>query len=93
MIWTVARTDAFSKEFRKYQKNKAFVDALEKKIKKLIDDPINVGGYLAGRLHGNKSTRLLKNFRLIFSIDEQNKIVYLKAIDHRKYDYKNFVDL
>lgn len=46
-----------------------------------------LGGELAGNLHGRKSTRLVKKFRLVFSINEQGKVVYLEAIDHRKYIY------
>jgi len=49
-----------------------------------------VGGYLSGRLHGNKSTRLVGKYRLIFEINEKEGIVYLKAIDHRKFDYGGF---
>lgn len=42
------------------------------------------GGELAGNLHGHKPARLAKKFRLVFSIDDKNKTVYLEAIDHRK---------
>ena len=89
MIWIVVRTDRFSEEFGKFEKNKQFVDALDKKIRKLEEDP-NIGGFLVGNLHGYKSIRLLKNFRIIYKIDEAQKTVYLIAIDHRKYDYKRF---
>ena len=51
MAWKVIRTDRFSEEFRKFKKNKQFVEALDKKIRKFEEDP-NIGGYLAGRLHG-----------------------------------------
>ena len=56
---------------------------LDKKIKRLKEDPEAVGGNLSGNLHGKKSTRLIRKFRLIFSIDSNLKIVYLVALDHR----------
>ena len=86
-IWTVKRTDTFDQTLKKYKKNNELLSELDKKIKRLQIDPENVGGYLSGSLHGYKSTRLVKNFRLIFSIDKKNKIVYLEAIDHRKNVY------
>ena len=89
MAWKVIRTDRFSEEFRKFEKNKQFVEALDKKIRKFEEDP-NIGSYLAGRLHGYKSIRLLKNFRILFQIEESESKVYLVAIDHRKHDYENF---
>jgi len=89
MGWSVIRTHRFSEEFRKFEKNKEFVDALDKKIKRLEEDP-NIGGFLAGNLHGYKSFRLLKNFRILYRVDEAENKVYLVAIDHRKYDYKRF---
>jgi len=82
--WLVKRTDPFLKHLKKQRTNHELLQALDKKIKRLQEDPTIVGGNLAGDLHGLKSTRLIKNFRLIFKIDEGNKIVYLVAIDHRK---------
>jgi len=61
MPWKIIRTDTFLRVFKKYKKNKEFVDALDKKIQRLREDPNSVGGYLSGRLHGYKSTRLLGN--------------------------------
>ena len=87
-VWRVIRTDRFSEEFRKLERDRQFVDALDKKIKRL-EDP-NIGGYLSGKLHGYKSIRLLKNYRIIYRLDENEKKVYLVAIDHRKYDYERF---
>lgn len=82
--WIVKRTDTFLKYFKKHKKNHELLMELDQKIKRLRENPSFVGGELAGNLHGHKSTRLSKNFRLIFSIDEKNKTVYLEAIDHRK---------
>jgi hypothetical protein len=35
MAWEVIRTDRFSEEFKKFEKDKQFVDALDKKIRRL----------------------------------------------------------
>ncbi len=90
MLWSIVRTDSFSSIFKKYSRNQAFVDALDKKIQKLKENPVSVGGFLSGNLHGFKATRVIKKFRLIFKIDEIGRRVYLVAIDHRKFDYKRF---
>ncbi len=80
MIWTVIRTDRFSEEFKRFEKDKEFVDALDKKIKRLEEDP-TIGGFLAGKLHGYKSIRLVKNFRVLYRIDEdEKKFFWLRLI-------------
>ncbi len=38
-------------------------------------------------LHGKKSTRISSKYRLIFTPDETEKVVYLNWIDHRKTAY------
>ena len=86
-MWTVKRTDTFLKHLKKQKNNHPLLTELDKKIKRLKEDPSVVGGELAGNLHGHRSTRLVKKFRLVFSIDEQDKVVYLEAIDHRKSIY------
>ena len=82
-MWIVKRTDTFLKHLKKHKNNHPLLTELDKKIKRLKEDPF-VGGELAGNLHGYNSTRLAKNFRLVFSVDKENKAVYLVAIDHRK---------
>ncbi|MEK6952174.1 MAG: hypothetical protein AABX29_04100 [Nanoarchaeota archaeon] len=82
--WVVKRTDTFLIYLKKHKHNNELFIELDKKIKRLKIDPISVGGDLAGNLRGHRSTRLVKKFRLIFTIDSINKIVYLEAIDHRK---------
>lgn len=89
IVWDIVRTEAFLKEIRKYKRNREFLDALDKKIQKLIENPESIGGYLSGNLHGLKSTRLIGKFRLIFKIVHSENTVYLIALDHRKYDYGN----
>ncbi|MBU0628728.1 MAG: hypothetical protein KKC75_06045 [Nanoarchaeota archaeon] len=83
-MWAVKRTDTFLKFLKKHRNNHPLLTELDKMIQRLIEDPFIVGGELAGNLHGHRSTRLAKKFRLVFSIDEKEKAVYLEAIDHRK---------
>jgi len=90
MSWKVITTKSFSKDYKKYRKNSLFVNALEKKIQRLKKGPANIGGCLSGRLHGYKSTRIIRKLRLIFKVDEGRCSVSLVGIDHRKFDYKNF---
>lgn len=83
-MWKVLATDTFLKELKKHKKEKEIYQELDAKVERLKEDPHLVGGNLAGKLHGYKSTRLSRIFRLIFSIDEEQHVVYLQAIDHRK---------
>lgn len=87
MVWTVESTATFEKVIKKHKKNSELLSALDNKIKRLEEDPYGVGGNLAGKLHGKKSTRIVRKFRLIFQIIEADKKVYLLAIDHRKHVY------
>ena len=90
MNYEIIITNTFSKEFKKHKKDKEFVNALDKKIERLKNSPDNVGGFLSGKLHGYKSTRIIRKFRLIFKIAEQENKVYLFSIDHRKSIYDDF---
>ena len=90
MNWKVISTETFSKQFRKHRKDGEFVKALDNKIKRLGLDPENMGGNLSGKLHGYKSTRILRKLRLVFRIVHENQEVHLMAIDHRKFDYERF---
>lgn len=85
--WEIKRTDTFLKYLRKYKHNYELLRELDKKIERLKDDPLAVGGELAGPLHGKRSTRLSRKFRLIFSIRPEQGIVYLEALDHREEVY------
>ena len=90
MAWRIVTTRIFSQKFKKYKRDKEFIDALNYKIERLKQDPENIGGYLSGRLQGYKSTRIIRKFRLIFKVIKKENSVYLIAIDHRKFDYKRF---
>jgi len=87
-MWKIFSTDSFSKEFKKHKKDGEIVKALDKKIKRLKEDPY-FGDRLSGNLHGYFSTRLVNNFRLIYKITENKNEVWLSAMDHRKFKYKN----
>jgi len=67
---------------------KKLVSELARKIKRLQEDPLHVGGWLSGSLHGKKSTRIAKQYRLIFLPDEREHVVYLTLIEHREHVYK-----
>lgn len=88
MAWVIKRTDTFLESFSRVRMNTRIVSELGRKIKRLQEDPLHVGGWLTGSLHGKKATRIAKNYRLIFTPDEREHIVYLVAIDHRKHVYE-----
>ncbi|MCG7849619.1 MAG: hypothetical protein MIO93_10635 [ANME-2 cluster archaeon] len=83
----VKRTDTFLDSLRAIRKNKEALTELDNKLKRLQDDPLHVGGWLSGELHGKKSTRISRRYRLIFTPVEKEKVVYLNWIDHRKSAY------
>jgi len=87
MAWAVKRTDTFLESLKTIRKNKQALGELDKKIKRLQEDPLNVGGWLSGELHGKKSTRIARKYRLIFTPHEPEKVVYLNWIDHRERVY------
>jgi len=60
MVWTVKRTDTFLETFARVRSYKKIIAELGKKIQRLCEDPITVGGWLSGSLHGKKSTRIKK---------------------------------
>lgn len=82
-MWIIKRTDTFLKHIKKHKNNKELLNELDKKIKRLKEDPNVIGGMLSGSLHGYRSTRLTGKFRLIFKIDEEGQTVFLVALDHR----------
>ena len=90
MEWKVISTETFSKQFKKHKKEGEFVKSLNNKIQRLQENPEKVGGYLSGKLHGYKSTRILRKLRLVFKILMEKQEVHLMAIDHRKFDYERF---
>ena len=87
MAWIVKRTDTFLESLRDIRKNKEALAELDKKLKRLQENPLHMGGWLSAELHGKKSTRISRKYRLKFSVDEMEKVVYLNWIDHRKTAY------
>ena len=87
MAWVIKRTDTFLESFRQVRGNKKVVAELAKKLIRLSEDPLHVGGWLSGSLHGKKSTRIAKQYRLIFLPDEREQVVYLVLIDQREHAY------
>jgi len=88
MPWIIRHTDTFLESFRRVRDNSKVVSELARKIKRLQADPLHVGGWLSGSLHGKKSTRIAKQYRLIFLPDEREHIVYLILIEHRGHVYE-----
>ena len=87
MTWIIRRTDTFRESFGQIKDNKKVITELARKIQRLQEDPLHVGGWLSGSLHGKKSTRIAKRYRLIFLPDEKEQVVYLILIDHREHVY------
>ena len=88
MPWIIRHTDTFLESFRRVRDNSKVVSELARKIKRLQADPLHVGGWLSGSLHGKKSTRIAKQYRLIFLPDEREHIIYLILIEHRGHVYE-----
>jgi len=88
MLWKIKRTDTFLETFAQVRSDKKIITELGKKIARLQEDPLSLGGWLSGSLHGKKSTRIAKRYRLIFRPDEREHVVYLISIDHREHAYK-----
>jgi mRNA-degrading endonuclease RelE of RelBE toxin-antitoxin system len=87
MAWAIKRTDTFLESFNQVRNNKKVIAELNKKLARLSEDPLHTGGWLSGSLHGKKSTRIAKQYRLIFLPDEREQVVYLVFIDHREHAY------
>jgi len=87
MAWVIKRTDTFLESFEQVRNNKKVLADLNKKLARLSEDPLHIGGWLSGSLHGKKSTRIAKQYRLIFLPDEREQVVYLVFIDHREHAY------
>jgi mRNA-degrading endonuclease RelE of RelBE toxin-antitoxin system len=87
MAWVIKRTDTFLESFEQVRDNKKVITEIGKKLTRLQEDPLHVGGWLSGSLHGKKSTRIAKQYRLIFFPDEREQVVYLVLIDRREHVY------
>lgn len=88
MVWVIKRTDTFLESFAQVRDNKKVIAELGKKLARLQEDPLHVGGWLSGTLHGKKSTRIANQYRLVFLPDEREQVVYLVLIDRREHVYE-----
>ena len=82
-MWAIKRTDTFLKHLKEHKNHHELLKELDKKLERLKQDPVSIGGMLSGSLHGCQSTRLTGTFRLIFKVDAENSVVHLLALDHR----------
>ena len=87
MTWELIRTDTFLESLKSLRQNKEFLAELQKRLLRLQEDPLHIGGWLSGSLKGKKSTRISGRYRLIFTPIEAEQIVYLNLIDHRSQVY------
>jgi mRNA-degrading endonuclease RelE of RelBE toxin-antitoxin system len=73
--------EAAEEWLKKYDKNikRHFV----KKIQKLSENPELYGKPLRTPLHGYWELYFEKSFRIIYTIDLENKVVYIEAIRHK----------
>ena len=88
MRWNIYKTKTFSKDIKKYSKNKGILTQLEKIFLQLEIEPRTVGKILSGVLHPSRSVRVNSYLRLIFLVNEKEESVYLQFIDNRDKVYK-----
>jgi len=90
MAYTIKTTDEFEKRFEKLtKKNKALAEMFAKAILKLKKNPY-VGKPLTHDLKGFWSLPVAGKWRIIYDIDENQKLVTLRSIGHRKWIYTDF---
>lgn len=53
MTFTVRATPAFKDKLKTHHRNRALLDAMDKKLDRLRVDPHHVGKALSGQLHGH----------------------------------------
>ena len=84
--WNVKATKEFEKSFRDLtKKDKQLRERIIKSIEKLKDNP-HSGKPLSYDLTGLRSLRVGK-YRVIYKIDEENKVIWLITVGHRKEVY------
>ena len=84
--WNVKATKEFEKSFRDItKKDKQLRERIIKSIEKLKDNPYS-GKPLSYDLTGLRSLRVGK-YRVIYKIDEENKVIWLITVGHRKKVY------
>ena len=87
IVYQIYVTQEFEKEFKVLtKKNKKLREAILKVINKLRENP-KLGKPLSHDLAGKWTNRVERDYRIIYEIDEKNRIVNLMTIKHRKKAY------
>ncbi len=88
MVYGLKYTRIFKKQIERVKKkDKALMEELAKKVKKLQDVPYS-GKPLKYRLSHYRSLRIKGKYRLIYMVDENESEVILVAFGHREEVYK-----
>ncbi len=85
-MYTLKTTNQFEKKIRKI--DKSVRERIIRKIKELEEDPYKNTKRLTGELRGMYSLRT-GDYRVIFSLDEDKKLILLLTVGHRKSVYKD----
>jgi len=90
MMYNIKTTDEFEERFKKLTKrNRALAEMFAKAILKLKENPY-AGKPLTHDLKGYRSLPIAGKWRIIYEIDENQKLVILRSIGHRKRIYTDF---
>jgi len=88
VVYGLKYTRIFKKQIERVKKkDKALMEELAKKVKKLQDVPYS-GKPLKYRLSHYRSLRIKGKYRLIYMVDENESEVILVAFGHREEIYK-----
>ncbi len=91
MSYQIKTTDEFEERFEKLtKKNRALAEMFAKAILKLKENP-HVGKPLSHDLKGFWSLPIAGKWRIIYEIYEDQKLVVLRSIGHRKRIYTDFL--
>jgi len=86
-VYQIYVTQEFEKEFKVLtKKNKKLREAILKVINKLRENP-KLGKPLSHDLAGKWTIRVERVYRIIYEIDEKNRMITLMTIKHRKKAY------
>ncbi len=85
-MWTIKPSKEFKKRFKDLtKKDGPLKERILKSLEKLKENPY-AGKPLSYDLAGLRSLRVGK-YRIIYKVDENNKIIWLVSIGHRKEVY------
>ena len=90
MGYQIKTTDEFEEQFKKLtRKNRALAEVFAKAILKLKENPY-AGKPLTHELKGLRSLHISGRWRLIYDVHENQKLIILRSIGHRKRIYIDF---